>query len=153
MNSHLLESKSADPLIKQSSLHKLNLPMMVLESVQEVYSSATFIHGLFSKVIEKMKATQPSITTYPPQQQQQQHHHVNHNNICSSRQNNAMIGITNQHINSHNPPGSYVRQAGEELWRCDEQMSEFWELLAPSTGTSSVSLSEYLIYPSSPTPA
>ncbi|KAI1820375.1 hypothetical protein F4861DRAFT_545743 [Xylaria intraflava] len=54
MNSHLLESKSPDPLIRQSSLNKLDLFMIVLRKIQNVYPSATFVHGLFLQAIEKL---------------------------------------------------------------------------------------------------
>lgn len=54
MTGHLGEAKSSDPLQKQLSLNRLNIFMMVLRRIQDVYSSATFIHGLFSQAIEKM---------------------------------------------------------------------------------------------------
>lgn len=56
MTGHLGEAKSSDPLQKQLSLNRLNIFMMVLRRIQDVYSSATFIHGLFSQAIEKMTA-------------------------------------------------------------------------------------------------
>lgn len=58
MTGHLGEAKSSDPLQKQLSLNRLNIFMMVLRRIQDVYSSATFIHGLFSQAIEKMTAPQ-----------------------------------------------------------------------------------------------
>lgn len=56
MTGHLGEAKSSDPLQKQLSLNRLNIFMMVLRRIQDVDSSATFIHGLFSQAIEKMTA-------------------------------------------------------------------------------------------------
>lgn len=56
MTGHLSEAKSSDPLQRQLSLNRLNVFMMVLSKIQDVYSSATFIHGLFSRAIEKITA-------------------------------------------------------------------------------------------------
>lgn len=56
MTGHLGEAKSSDPLQKQLSLNRLNIFMMVLRRIQDIYSSATFIHGLFSQAIDKMTA-------------------------------------------------------------------------------------------------
>lgn len=58
MTGHLGEAKSSDPLQKQLSLNRLNIFMMVLRRIQDVYSSATFIHGLFSQAIEKMTTSE-----------------------------------------------------------------------------------------------
>lgn len=56
MTGHLGQAKSSDPLQKQLSLNRLNIFMMVLRRIQDIYSSATFIHGLFSQAIEKITA-------------------------------------------------------------------------------------------------
>lgn len=58
MHSHLLESKSTDPLIRHSSLNKLNLFMMVMKYLEDVHAPATFIHKLFLIAISKVTSPQ-----------------------------------------------------------------------------------------------
>ncbi|CAN8103247.1 unnamed protein product [Discula destructiva] len=56
MTTHLSDAKSSDPLRRQLCLNRLNVFMMVLRKIQDVYPSATFIHGLFAQAIERITA-------------------------------------------------------------------------------------------------
>ncbi|KAK5630514.1 hypothetical protein RRF57_006229 [Xylaria bambusicola] len=114
MNSHLLESKSSDPLIRQSSLNKLDLFMIVLRKIQDVYSSATFIRGLFLQAIEKLNsprytgANTPQIFS-PPQ-----------NSTGDSASQTTLQGRMD-----HIPIDTF--------WQLEDHFSEFWDPLPTSS--------------------
>ncbi|KAH6985272.1 C6 transcription factor [Ilyonectria destructans] len=116
MNSHLLESKSSDPLIRKSSLNKLNLFMMVLEKIGDVYSSAIFIHGLFLQAIEKL--TSSHYTS------------ANTNQHFSPRQ-NSTADFTGQDTLQD----GIIQIPMDNFWQFDDQMSEFWDSLPTFSGT------------------
>ncbi|KAH8160564.1 hypothetical protein CIB48_g7671 [Xylaria polymorpha] len=107
MNSHLLESKSSDPLIRQSSLNKLDLFMIVLRKIQNVYSSATFVHGLFLQAIEKLNS--PYYTG------------VEISQTFSPRQNST--------------PPRLDQLPMDIFWQLDDRISEFWDPLPSFSGT------------------
>ncbi|CAJ2509285.1 Uu.00g143110.m01.CDS01 [Anthostomella pinea] len=110
MNSHLLESKSTDPLIRQSSLNKLDLFMMVLKKIQDVYSSATFIHGLFLQAIEKLNSPQYSAASTPQR--------------FSLAENSAAAAAAGD---SGMPMDTF--------WQIDDRISEFWDSMPVFGGT------------------
>ncbi|KAI0436974.1 hypothetical protein F4803DRAFT_556456 [Xylaria telfairii] len=107
MNSHLLESKSSDPLIRQSSLNKLDLFMIVLRKIQNVYSSATFVHGLFLQAIEKLNSPYYTGVEIPTS--------------FSPRQNST--------------PPRLDQLPMEIFWQLDDRISEFWDPLPSFSGT------------------
>ncbi|KAJ8129427.1 hypothetical protein O1611_g4205 [Lasiodiplodia mahajangana] len=108
MNSHLLESKSPDPLIRQSSLNKLDLFMIVLRKIQNVYPSATFVHGLFSQAIERLNSP--------------------YYNIGLSPQQNSTPDSTGQ-------PPRLDQLPIDIFWQLDDRISEFWDPLPTFSGT------------------
>ncbi|KAI8946739.1 hypothetical protein F4801DRAFT_563370 [Xylaria longipes] len=113
MNSHLLESKSSDPLIRQSSLNKLDLFMIVLRKIQNVYSSATFVHGLFLQAIEKLNS--PYYTG------------VNISQPFSPRQISTP--------DSTSQPPRLDQLPMDIFWQLDDRVSEFWDPLPNFSGT------------------
>ncbi|KAK6076369.1 cutinase transcription factor 1 beta [Seiridium cupressi] len=121
MNSHLLESKSSDPLIRQSSLNKLELFMMVLRKIQDVYSSATFIHGLFLQAIEKL--TSPHYTG----ENTPQHFSPRHNPMADS-------------TSLANSQGGENQIPMDALWQFDDPISELWDSLPHFNGTDTLDL-------------
>ncbi|KAM0806559.1 putative Fungal-specific transcription factor domain-containing protein [Seiridium cardinale] len=121
MNSHLLESKSSDPLIRQSSFNKLGLFMMVLRKLQDIYSSATFIHGLFLQAIEKLKSPHYTGETSP------QHFSPRHNPTASS-------------TTLANSEGGGNQILMDTFWQTDDPMSELWDSLPHFNGTDTLDL-------------
>ncbi|TGJ82414.1 hypothetical protein E0Z10_g6353 [Xylaria hypoxylon] len=116
MNSHLFESKSSDPLIRQSSLNKLDLFMIVLRKIQDVYSSATFIRGLFLQAIEKLNSPR-----HTPQ-----HFFMQRNSTADSAGQTALQGRID-----HFPMDTF--------WQIEDHIPEFWDPLQTSSndGTDS----------------
>ncbi|KAH8193828.1 hypothetical protein TruAng_012005 [Truncatella angustata] len=115
MNSHLLESKSLDPLIRQSSLNKLDLFMIVLRKVQDIYSSATFIHGLFLQAIEKLTSPQYTGTNTPLQISQRQ---------------NSITDSTSQVISQDSVNHITI----DNFWQFDDPVFDVWDLLPTFSG-------------------
>ncbi|KAI1167622.1 fungal-specific transcription factor domain-containing protein [Nemania serpens] len=115
MHSHLLESKSTDPLIRQSSLNKLDLFMIVLRKIQDVYSSATFIRGLFLQAIEKLNSPRYTGGNNTPQQ-----FSPPRNSTADSDGQNTLQGRTD-HI------------AMDDFWQIEDHISEFWDPLPSSS--------------------
>lgn len=134
MNSHLLESKSTDPLMRQSSLNKLDLIMIVLKKVQDIYSSATFIRGLFLQAIEKINSPQYTGTNTPvemppPQQQQRQ---------ISFSDPNAFRSLTPANL-SAGRGGSGVSGPDfsmDSFWQMDDRAFELWDTMPPFSDSS-----------------
>ncbi|KAI0513087.1 fungal-specific transcription factor domain-containing protein [Xylaria bambusicola] len=114
MNSHLLESKSSDPLIRQSSLNKLDLFMIVLRKIQDVYSSATFIRGLFLQAIEKLNSPRYTGANTPQIFSPPQH------SIGDSASQTTLQGRID-----HIPI--------DTLWQIEDHFSEFWDPLPTSS--------------------
>ncbi|KAI1503158.1 hypothetical protein F5X99DRAFT_376070 [Biscogniauxia marginata] len=109
MISHLLESKSSDPLIRKSSLNKLDLFMIVLRKIQDVYSSATFIHGLFQQAIEKLNSPHYTGANTP------QPYSPRHNSIADST--------------GQAPSQGRIDQIPmDTFWQIDDRISEFWDM-------------------------
>lgn len=111
MNSHLLDSTSKDSIIRQSSLHKLELFMIVLKEIQDIYSSATFIHGLFSQAIDKLKSPQ----------------YTNHLDRVSS---GGARQSSRQHsgvADSHDLQGSEIIRGGDPLGN-DFAVNDYWDI-------------------------
>ncbi|KAI1379222.1 hypothetical protein F4677DRAFT_361963 [Hypoxylon crocopeplum] len=115
MNSHLLESKSADPLIRQSSLNKLDLFMIVLRKVQDVYSSATFIHGLFLQAIAKLNSPHYSGANTPQR--------------ISPRQNSIADSTGQGTLQCRGDPIPM-----DAFWQIDDRISDIWDLLPTFSG-------------------
>ncbi|KAI1747776.1 hypothetical protein F4782DRAFT_398041 [Xylaria castorea] len=107
MNSHLLESKSSDPLIRQSSLNKLDLFMIVLRKIQNVYSSATFVHGLFLQAIERLNSPYYNGMKIPPPFSPQQ----------------------NSTPDPNSQPPRLEQFPMDIFWQLDDRISEFWDPL------------------------
>lgn len=120
MHSHLLESKSTDPLIRQSSLNKLDLFMIVLRKIQDVYSSATFIRGLFLQAIEKLNSPRYTGGNNTPQQ-----FSPPRNSTADSDGQNTLQGRTD-HI------------AMDDFWQIEDHISEFWDPLPSSSNDGTV---------------
>ncbi|KAI0809850.1 fungal-specific transcription factor domain-containing protein [Xylaria sp. FL0064] len=119
MNSHLFESKSSDPLIRQSSLHKLDLFMIVLRKIQDVYSSATFIRGLFLQAIEKLNSPRHTGPNTP------QRFSPLHYPSTGPASHTALQGrIDNFPIDT--------------FWQIEDQCSEFWDPLPTSSNDETV---------------
>ncbi|KAI3316847.1 hypothetical protein HD806DRAFT_527558 [Xylariaceae sp. AK1471] len=110
MNSHLLESKSSDPLIRQSSLNKLDLYMMVLKKIQDVYTSATFIHGLFLQAIEKLNSPNHTGLNTP------QHFSPQHKSIADSTGQATLYGRVDQ-------------TPMDNFWQIEDRIFDFWDPL------------------------
>ncbi|KAF2972454.1 hypothetical protein GQX73_g1159 [Xylaria multiplex] len=110
MNSHLFESKSSDPLIRQSSLNKLDLFMIVLRRIQDVYSSATFIRGLFLQAIEKLNS---------PRNTPQHFFSQRNSTVDSARQTTLQSRIDNFPMDS--------------FWQIEDHIPDIWDPLAASS--------------------
>lgn len=54
MHVHLLNCKSADALSRRLSLNKLELCMMVMEELEETYTSASVYRGVFLEAIRQL---------------------------------------------------------------------------------------------------
>ncbi|KAI0479874.1 hypothetical protein F4859DRAFT_477602 [Xylaria cf. heliscus] len=114
MNSHLLESKSPDPLIRQSSLNKLDLFMIVLRRIQNLYSSATFVHGLFLQAIERLNSPHYNIGEKTPRSFSPLHTSASDSTGQAPRLDQLPMDI---------------------FWQLDDRISEFWDPLPSFSGT------------------
>ncbi|KAI0903083.1 fungal-specific transcription factor domain-containing protein [Ustulina deusta] len=119
MNSHLFESKSPDPLIRQSSLNKLDLFMIVLRKIQDIYSSATFIRGLFLQAIEKLNSPRYTAPNTPKR--------------------------ISPPLNSSADPANQTTLQGridhipmDTFWQIEDHFSEFWDPLPTSSNDETV---------------
>jgi hypothetical protein len=119
MNSHLLESKSADPLIRQSSLNKLDLYMMVLKKIQDVYTSATFIHGLFLQAIEKLNSPN--------------HTGLNTPQLFSPQQNSTAVCTDHDTLY-----GRLDHTPIDTLWQIEDRIFDFWDPLPTFSDTRTI---------------
>lgn len=83
---------------------------MVLKRVQDIYSSATFIHGLFVQAIEKLTSPQYASATTP-------HLH-----------------FPQQHSSSGDSTSQAALLPMDSFWQFDDEMSEFWDSLPTLSG-------------------
>jgi hypothetical protein len=60
MQTHLLESRSSDQLMRGMGLHKLEFCMMILREVESTYPAATLIRGVFLEAVDRLKAIEDS---------------------------------------------------------------------------------------------
>lgn len=94
--------------------------MMVLKKVQDVYSSATFIHGLFLQAIEKLNLPNYTGLNTPPQQ-------ISPSYQSTTKTNNQTI-----------LQGRRDLLPMENFWPIDDRVFEYWDQLPNFSGTKTV---------------
>jgi hypothetical protein len=94
--------------------------MMVLKKVQDVYSSATFIHGLFMQAIEKLNSPDYTGLNTPPQHLSPPYH------SAADGTNQAAL------------QGRIDLIPMDNFWQIDDLMLDFWEPVPTFSGPKTV---------------